>query len=303
MNYAKRNNLTILALLSILSATGYWLYHREYGRYQATIKRNKELRTQLHEDAKVTGALGDFSGVHDSLAHQLGRLAKRLVSEEEPAFSLRYINRLIRSHNLNIDFDFFLNSKQTAKAYSTFAYTLNGESDYQNFCALIWYLTVNPILYKIKNLNIKRAGGDSELLNFSLTLEGYTSTSGKPDSSPLEFISTPLNWGREFTEDAFLSRLPPPPPPPVRRPAPVVRKRVVPEEDPNLPDVKAVKLMAISQRTIYVRARDGKVISLNLGDRVRRGRLVRIDQQNNFAEFQIETEAGSDVVRLELEYN
>jgi hypothetical protein len=69
-------------------------------------------------------------------------------------------------------------------------------------------------------------------------------------------------------------------------------------------DVESASLLAITNESAYLRAKDGKVVPLKVGDRVRRGKLTRIDQRLNQAEFELETESGSSrLIRLNIEYN
>lgn len=62
----------------------------------------------------------------------MARSPKKLLNAEEPAFSLSYINWLIQVHNLDLDFDFYLNDKNPQAEFTAFSYTLNGEGKYRD---------------------------------------------------------------------------------------------------------------------------------------------------------------------------
>jgi hypothetical protein len=117
--------------------------------------------------------------------------------------------------------------------------------------------------------------------------------------SEVTLVSLRFDWETEFAFDAFEGLLAPVKP--VSAPAPPPPPK--PEEPPGLLDVEKSSLVAITNDKAYMRARDGKIFVLAMGDRVRRGTLARVDQQLNQVEFRLETEnGGSKQVRLSLEY-
>jgi hypothetical protein len=200
---------------------------------------------------------------------------------------------------LDLDFDFFLNDRKVRNEFTVFSYTLNGEGDYRNICSLIWYITHNPILYQIKKVNFKRNGDDPKMVNFVIMFEGYSMTKSWEVGSEVSLVSLRFDWETEFAFDAFEGLLAPVKP--VSAPAPPPPPK--PEEPPGLLDVEKSSLVAITNDKAYMRARDGKIFVLAMGDRVRRGTLARVDQQLNQVEFRLETEnGGSKQVRLSLEY-
>ncbi|RME01326.1 MAG: hypothetical protein D6814_01710, partial [Calditrichaeota bacterium] len=182
-----------------------------------------------------------------------------------------------------------------------FSYTLKGESNYRDFCALVWYIARYPVLYKIKSVSLKRSQKDENSISFSMVLEGYSVPNGWDPGEDLNRVMTvsTLDWYREFRHDAFMRKLPRPV---VVRPRPLVVKRTLPPEPPGLVDVEKARLIAITSNQIYLKDRTGKLVSLKMWDRVHRGNLIRIDAQNNRAVFRITTLAGSKLVTLNLEY-
>lgn len=299
MGYARRNSLTILIFLILMSSIGYVWYNSESDRLVKLRKEYSELDRRFHEDLKITESLGEFASQKDSLAHKLSSSPKTLYSVDEPAFSLSYITWLINHHHLAIDFDFVLNEKKPGKKFTTFSYTLTGESDYRNFCSLIWHLTKYPILYKIKHVSLRRSE-DDERLKFVMSLEGYTLNKPESDQKEINIIPASFNWVREFKYDIFRRVLPPKK---VAKPAIVVRKKPKAVEPPGLISVQQARLLSITSDKIFLKAKGGKIVSLKPGDRVKGGRLVRIDLITNEAVFQIMSGGSTQVVRLALKYD
>ncbi len=301
--HSKRNSLTILLLLLLLSGAGYFWYRSEARELSRVMAKNAELNKQLRGALEVAQTLTAVQADYDSVLLRWKQSPKKLLSTQEPAFSLSYINWLINVHNLDLDFDFFLNDRKVQNEFTVFSYTLNGDGDYHNICSLIWYITQNPILYQIKSVNFKRSGDDPQMLNFVVKFEGYSMTKSWEVGSEVSLASLQFDWETEFAFDAFKGLLAPVKPvsAPASAPAPPPRRR---EETPGLLDIEKASLVAITNDKAYLRARDGKIFVLGSGDRVRRGALARVDQRLNQVEFRLETESGdSRLVQLKIEYN
>jgi hypothetical protein len=301
--YAKRNSLTILAILLVLSGVGFFWYRSEAKELKRVSDQNKELTIQLRGSLEIAETLAKVTFERDSLQKCWEKSPKKILNTEEPAFSLSYINWLIRTHNLALDFDFYLNDKKTNREYTVFSYTLNGEGDYRNICALVWHMTQNPLLYRIKNVTLKRSENDLKLVSFVILFEGYSMNKEWEVGSEVAMSPLSFNWEAEFGRDAFASLMPierkPEPKPVVAAPPPK------PQEPPGLFEVEGATLLAITNDKAYLRAKDGKVAALKVGDPVRRrGRLSRLDPQRNQVEFVLENENGSTrLVQLNIEYN
>ena len=304
--YANRNSLIILVFLLIVIATGYFLYDRAASQLEVVRKENSELTIQLRGALEVSELLAQVSMQRDSMEQAWNEAPKKILNTQEPAFSLSYVNWLIQNYGLLLDFDFYLNEKTKNEEYTTFSYTVSGDGSYRDICSLVWLITHNPILYQIESVILKRSE-DIELLSFVIKFQGFSMNKEWDVGSELTMTPVALDWRREFAFDAFASLAPrliasevlerkSAPPIKVTPPKPV--------EPPNLLDASKVSLLAITNDKAYLRANDGKVTALRVGDRVRGGRLSRIDQQRNQVEFMLENENGVNAqIRLDLEYN
>jgi hypothetical protein len=308
--YAKRNSLTILAFLLLLSGVGFFWYRSEASEMARVSEKNKSLSNQLRGALEIADALTKVTKERDGLFRKWEKAPKKILNTEEPAFSLSYINWLIRMNNLDLDFDFYLNEKKTRKEYTAFSYTLNGEGDYRNICALVWHMTNNSLLYRIKNVTLKRNDENRERVNFVILFEGYSVNKDWEISSEMTMASQPFDWATQFGYDAFVSPVPferKPEPKAEAAPRPVAATPVRPpklQEPAGLFDTDGATLLAITNEKAYLRAKDGKVVPLKIGDQVRRGKLTRVDPRNNQVEFTLETESGSSrLLQLNIEYN
>lgn len=300
--YAKRNSLTILAVLVLLSSVGFFWYRSQAKNLSRETDNNRRLSEQLRGSLEVAETLVKVTAERDVLQKRWETAPKKILNTQEPAFSLSYINWLIRTHGLVLDFDFYLNDTKPNNEYTIFTYTLNGEGDYSNICALVWHITHNTLLYRIKNVTLRRSENDPKLVNFVIQFEGFSMNKDWEVGGEVAMASLPFNWDVEFGRDAFASLMPV-----ERKPEPklVVAPPPKPQEPPGLFEVQGATLLAITNDTAYLRAADGKVASLKVGDPVRhRGRLTRLDPKRNQVEFMIENENGSTrLVQLNIEYN
>jgi len=308
--YAKRNSITILAFLLLLSGVGFFWYRSEAKELARISSKNKELNLQLRGALEIAETLAKATNESNALFGKWEKSPKKILNTEEPAFSLSYINWLIRMQGLDLDFDFYLNDKKAQREYTVFSYTLNGEGDYRNICALVWHMTTNPLLYRLKNVTLRRNAEDSERVNFVVMFEGYSMNKDWEVGSELAMSSQPFNWSTQFGHDAFASLIPYERKTDSRAeeaPRPAIATPVTPpkpKEPPGLFDTEGATLLAITNEKAYLRARDGKVVPLKVGDQVRRGRLTRVDPRNNQVEFTLETEGGSSrLIQLNIEYN
>lgn len=128
--------------------------------------------------------------------------------------------------------------------------------------------------------------------------------------SEMALATLPFDWTMQFGHDAFRSPVPFEPkaaPKPESAPRRETVAPVAPpkrQEPPGLFSTEGATLLAITNEKAYLRARDGKVVPLKVGEQVQRGRLTSIDPRNNQVEFTLETETGSSrLLRLSIEYN
>lgn len=301
--YAKRNSLTILLVLVLLSGLGY-LWYRSASQELARVKaQNQSLTQNLRGDLEVAETLVYITMERDSLLKRWRNAPKKLLNAEEPAFSLSYINWLINQQALDLDFDFYLNEKKDFAEYTAFLYTLNGEGDYRNTCALVWHMTRSPLLYQIKSVTYRRSDNGNNLLNFVIQFEGYTVNKDWEVQSEVAMASAPLDWFAEFEYDAFASMvtIAPEPKPALAITAPGPSRPAEPR--PDLFDIEGASLLAIVGDKAYVRARNGKVVTMSIGHEVKNGRLTRVDARANRVEFILESGGNSRIVPMKIEYN
>jgi len=296
--FAKRNAFTLALIWIAILAAGLFWYFRDGGKLQEIKQKEKQLQTQLKESQQQVKRLTQVESVHDEINEKWSHSPKRIIAADEPSFTLSYLNWIMTSNNLDIFYDFVLNGKRENEDCTTFNYTLTGEGGYNDIYKMIWYLTYEPILYKIDALALNRA---ADLLKFTMKLQGFTVDSSgtelQDDLSGLQRLSQTNGVARQ--RDVFE---------PLIKPRPVVRSTPRPKSKPTLPpkqpgeiDVEKATLKAVTPNSIFISEGGSGLKELKIGDPVYLGRLVSINQQRNEAEFLITKFGRTQTVVLRID--
>ena len=192
---------------------------------------------------------------------------KRIVSAEEPAFTLSYINEIVSSNDLNINYDFVLNDQNSSGDYKKFTYTLAGEGSYEDINELIWRLAYQPVVYKINNISLNRNQDDSDKLKFNMRLQGFT-FAGDSETG-MELTPPKMALAKLYEPQYNIFK------PLLARKAEKRRRRVKPRLPAKLPgqiDVEKSKLKAVTPNSIFLSEGKG-LVELAVGDAVYLGKL------------------------------
>ena len=294
--FAKRNSITLAALWLILLIIGVFWYINDTRSLVAMMKDQVELSSALKESQKEIKRLVTIEKKHSELNDRWLISEKKIISADEPAFSLSYINWIMSRNNLPIDFDFTLNSKRKEKNHTTFVYTLNGEGSYNNIMRLIWYLTYEPILYQINSISLRRTSKGQDFLIFNIKLRGY-SVENELELDGYSELTATLQTDIESHHDIFN---------PLVKPQPKIVKREVvkptlPPKKPGEVNVEKATLKVVTNNSIFI-TDGGGLKELKVGDAVYLGKLIGINQGTNEATFVITKFGRSQSITLALDY-
>ena len=294
--FAKRNSITLAALWLILLIIGIFWYINDTRNLVAMMKDQVLLSSELQASQKKIKRLVLIEKRHSELNEKWLQSTKKIISADEPAFSLSYINWIMSRNNLPIDFDFTLNSKGTSKNFTKFTYTLNGEASYHNIMRLLWYLTYEPILYKIESITLKRTSKGQDFLKFNIKLQGYSVQNDLELDNYSELTPT-FQTNIALQHDIFE---------PLVKPKPVIVKREVvkrklPPKKPGEINVERANLKVITNNSIFI-TDGGELKELKVGDAVYLGKFIGINQSTNEATFVLTKFGQSQTITLALDY-
>ncbi len=301
--YAKRNSITIAILwLLILCAGIYWINSENKKIRQSKAKQN-ELRQKLDGSIEVMRALAAVETEYQTLKARYNSAPKQIIAAEEPSFSLHYFNWLTTTYKIPLEFDFELKDMGSTDDLLSFRFLLAGEGTYQDLFRFIWYITENPVLYQIETFNISQSKDTPGLIKFSMMVKGFSLKQTAVSAAEFDFgMIKPVAENYQF-HNAFKSLIQSPKPAPSITPihseVPKIKAITV---DPNLVDVEKSALQAVANGRIYIKDQNGKLVTLKLGERVRYGKLVNINQKKSEVEFLLEDAGGGKSLILGLGY-
>ncbi|HOX87661.1 MAG TPA: hypothetical protein PKW76_04650 [bacterium] len=301
--YTKRNTITLALLLLVILAIGTSWTMREMKKLGELRERNLELSEQFHGSELVVQTLESVEANFAELQERWQNAAKKILALDEPAFTISYINWLIQNYKLDLSFDFYLNSLDKKEPTSTFTFSLNGEASYRDLYTFVWHLTHNPLLYKIEGFSLAKAQQDGGPILFKLQIRGFYMQQKWEMDHDIRFASFENEVKITDYHDVFRALAVQTARPSggdlISRPK---NLETQPAPQPQFPDIEKANLLALTSNTIYIREKNNKVTTLQVGDRVNRGSLEKIDSQKSEAHFVLQTTGGRRTVILGLGY-
>lgn len=281
--FAKKNSLTLAVLWILLLLVGSFWYVKDTHKLVAALDEESKTKALLTQSQHEIKRLTEVQTTHERLKEKWLNASKIIVSADEPSFTLSYVNWIMSTNNLIIDFDFVLNQKKQMGDHTEFIYTLSGEGSYNDIHNLIWHLTYGPILYQINVLDLKKNDYDSDNLRFSVKLQGYTVDSQSNLNDDFDFRD---NGRKQVTvqRDVF-EPLVKPKTVLVRKSKP--KKPKLPEKQPGQIDVEKATIKAITNNSVFMSEGRSGLVEIKIGDPVYLGNLVNIDHEANKAMFLI----------------
>jgi hypothetical protein len=301
--YAKRNTITIGILWVLLLAIGIFWYSKENKKTKLLKVKQKQLSQQLDGSLEIARTLEKVEQEYRLLREKWELSPKQIIAADEPSFSLSYLNWLVNKYNVPLEFDFELKNISVNGDILTFSFQLRGEGSYNDLYRLVWFLAQNPLLYQIESFLIKQSRNSNNLIEFSLQIKGFSSTQKLDSGQEFSFDSIrPVTQNIQFY-DAFK---------PIYRVQPATRTdnmfrrqmpRITPKlVDPGLINIEEATLQAVTNDRAYLKDRNGKLVSLKIGDKVRYGRMQSINYKKSEVEFLLEQHGSTQKVTLGLGY-
>jgi len=301
--YAKRNSITIGILWLILMIAGIFWYSNESKKLTSLELKNSELQKQLDGSLEIIKALETVENQYRILRARWSEAPKQIIAAEEPSFSLYYLNWLVNSYQIPVEFDFELKNTMNNGDILTFSFLLSGEGSYHDLYRLIWFINENPILYQVEGFNFSQSTDDNNVLRFSMVIKGFSLVHKLESGQEFDFAALkPVVQSIQF-HDAFKPRYREKK---TRQSANVLRRnvpKIKPKAiDPSLTDIEAARLQAVANGCAYIKDKKGKLVTLKVGDKVRYGSLVNINQNKSEVKFSLNKDGTIKTVILGLGY-
>jgi len=297
--FAKRNSLTIAIIWLILLVTGSIWYVSDLSTLDRLRKEIVTAEKQLATSQSNVRRLTRVETIHREVTNKWHSRPKRIITAEEPSTTISYLYRIISEHNLNIYYDFVLQDKKHVDNVTKFNFTLSGEGPYEDIFKMVWFLTYEPILYKINALALRNRDPESGYLRFIIKLQGFSVDTGSDSlQNTSQFRLTDFT-GAGRLHDVFA--------PLVRQTPTPKQRKLTRDAGPKLPsklpgeiNVEHASLKAVTNSSIFISEGSSGVKELRVGDKVYLGRLVEIDLTTNTAVFLLNKLGRQQRVTLSL---
>ena len=278
--FAKRNSLTLGAIWLALLLGGVFWYVKDARTLVEVMQARKQYTAAVEKSQSQIERMTQVEALYEQMQEKWNHSPKQIISAEEPAFTLSYLNEIVSSNDLDISYDFVLNDQKRSGDYNKFTYTLTGEGSYEDINELIWCLAYQPVVYKINNITLNRTQDNSDKLKFNMRLQGFTLVGDS--ETGMELTQPGMSLARIFEPQYNIFK------PLLARTRTEKRRR---QEKPRLPaklpgqiDVEKSKLKAVTPNSVFLSEGSG-LVELAVGDAVYLGKLVKINQSANEAEF------------------
>ncbi len=299
--YAKRNSITVGILWLLLMTAGIFWNNSEGKKIKVLQTKNTQLRQKLDGSIEIIKALEAVENDYRTFKEKWTYAPKQIVAADEPSFSLYYFNWLVNNYRIPLEFDFELKDIGSTGDLLTFRFQLAGEGSYQDLYRFIWFVTENPLLYQVESFTISQSKEMSDLINFTMQIRGFSLTQASNSEQDFSFtMMKPVAENMQF-HNAFKSLAQAPKSIPgemtFHRDVPKIKPITV---DPNLVDVETAVLQAVANGKAYIKDKNGKLLALKLGGKVRWGTLTSINQKKSEAVFVLDKNGASKTVTLRL---
>lgn len=268
MTYAIRNSLIMAAVWLIMVGAGwsrfYWVEDTEIARLDNEIVQKTET---LLEHQQIAGNYEDLQNKYQTLKDGVKKNAKLLVKAE----NADQVYSALISFGKDDAFTYMNFISVDSTKYDNFGlleFDISGEGYYRNFNQFVNQIEYGPSLFKIKEMSIEPLTGVENLgrVHYSFKLESIYDRNAIFEDYPIE----PKQELPAYTYNSFY---------------PLIHD--VMENDENLPDVEASKLLSVGKDFVSLRDQNGVIQYLYIGDEVYLGKLLSVDTHKNSVTFRL----------------
>lgn len=285
MSYALRNTIILLVVLSLLCGSGwaYFKFVQETQIEQLTTSLDRKTR-DYNNKRQIADGLPLLQQQFDEAQQFINNFDKTLFKNNNPDNVFKFLSD-INIGSDRIQFNFVFADSSVQNQYGIINSNITGEGDFNSVYNFINRIENSQPVQKIENIVLTPIGqvGSYNRVSFSFTLRSY------------------YDRVKMFTNAESAS--------------PFIARRIVSSErnpffplirdvEPNLDglvNAEASRLVGISGNSIFLINQEGRMINLNLNDRVYLGYLESINIQQGRATFRLNKGGIIEVVTLEVQ--
>lgn len=290
MSYGLRNTIILLITLFLIQGIGFIHYKFILDRNLNNLKNSITLkRNDLNSKKNIDTQFNELNERYKVALEVMGNYDKILFSSNKPDDVYDFLNRINAAGGYEINFDYAYSDSSPNIDYGIINSSIAGSGEYRALTDFVNRIEHSKLLNKINNLTIspirqqkKLTEKELTIVVFSFNLESYYKKTSVFDS---------LNKDVTIALDSDISTF---------NPIYPLIQLSLPSNVRGLTDVRASKIIGMTNKKVFLRNQDGKIISLGIGDDVYLGKLVSIDSNNKSVVFNLDVGGIEEVITLEV---
>jgi hypothetical protein len=271
----KTRNIIILSTFIVIIAIfiGYVNLFYFPDKIKKSTAENEDLKTKIAAMGNIEEQYLQLKKLVAEKETKLTELDKKIISQISSAETYNYLNKILAYVGF-IEFNLYYMGSQQEEGYGYNTYNLRGEAPFKKIYQFVWYLERGPHIYKIKKLDLRGVESkDPEteepilVVPFEMELLAYYAEINDLPPIQRSLGNVRVRNARNIFYPYILRNLPP--------------------NTDNLIEVERAELRAIIPDKILLANHEGKIHTLQEGDKVYLGYLTKIDTEKKQAEFSL----------------
>lgn len=283
MSYGLRNTLILLFFLLLINGSGFAYFHFfQKVEIEELEERQDRLEQEYQQSVETAEMVPMLREQFEEATSIIENFNKTIFSNNNADEVFRYLTLINAGTNINFNFTF--RDSTSSEQYGIIDSEITGTGPYRNVVRFINAIEYSEPVQRINNITLTPAGESEgyQNVNFTFNLQShydrvdvFDNNNRTPD---IAFRSNQSNHNPYY---------------------PLIRN--IPENEDDLPDVEASRLIGVRANAIYLIDQNGRMITLRENDNVYLGRVEDINMQQGSATFRLNKGGIIDVVTLEVQ--
>jgi hypothetical protein len=291
VSYKIRNSIALgVIVLLVTIIGGYITFFYQPKKINQNIKEAKKIESQLQNNSEQLSSIQQVQVKLRETLHRWNNRIKEISESDVSSQTYGYLSDIINesgAQQLRMNLTFVSTKDGGRIGYNT--YKLSGVSEFPNIMRFIWLLENGRKLYKISNITIRSAEVPADSIEYptislayDMEIQAYFSKEKnlsmevmKPDSLPQPITSNPF-------QPSILQQ--------------------TPGNVRNLLDVTTISVKATANGKALVMDKNGRLITLRVGDEVYLGKVTGIYPQEGVIDFTLNDGGIITTKRVKIQF-
>jgi hypothetical protein len=291
VSYKIRNSIALGVIIVLVTIIGIYItVFYQPKKINQNIKEAKKIESQLQDNSQQMSSIQEVQMKLRETLHRWNNRIKEISESDVSSQTYGYLSDIINesgAQQLQMNLTFVSTKDGGRIGYNT--YKITGISEFPNIMRFIWLLENGRKLYKVSNLTIRSAEIPSDSLEnpkislaYDMEIQAYYTKEQnlsmqvmKPDSTPQPITSNPF-------QPSILQQ--------------------TPANVRNLLDVSTISVKATANGKALVMDKNGRLVTLKVGDEVYLGKVTGIYPQEGVVDFTLNDGGIVTTKRMKIQF-